>query len=157
MKSTLKYELIAILGLLALAGIVDYFLRLAGNDSVPNLSLICATLQMLAFMKIYIDKNQPLFAFLLLIFSMLCMIYTFAQVYSRAGFYEANGTISYDFFGAMYLSIVTWTTLGYGDLRPTEAVRMLTGIEALAGYLYLGIFVAFVLNYLFPRREKDRV
>ncbi|MDD5008033.1 MAG: ion channel [Syntrophorhabdaceae bacterium] len=108
-------------------------------------------------MKIYIEKNQKLFAFFLLSFSMVCTIFTFAQVFSKAGFYEADGKVSHDFLGAIYLSIVTWTTLGYGDLRPTESVRIFAGIEALTGYLYLGLFVAFVINYLFmaQRGKKD--
>ena len=65
------------------------------------------------------------------------------------GFYDATGAISYDLFGAIYLSVVTWTTLGYGDFSPTESVRLFAAFESLVGYIYLGIFVAFTINWLF--------
>ena len=39
---------------------------------------------------------------------------------------------------AMYLSFVTFTTLGYGDLTLQGSWRMLTGVEALNGVILLG-------------------
>ena len=42
---------------------------------------------------------------------------------------------------AVYFSIVTWTTLGYGDLKPSETVRLTAAAQALLGYLYLGLVV----------------
>jgi hypothetical protein len=42
---------------------------------------------------------------------------------------------------AMYFSIVTWTTLGYGDVQPDPALRLLAASEALVGYVYLGLLV----------------
>lgn len=156
MKTKLKFDLITIVALLILAGVVDYFLRLSGNNSLPSFMLISVTIQMLVFMKIYIDKNHQLFAFFLLVLSMICMIWTFADTYSKASFSDISGKVSHDFYGAVYLSIVTWTTLGYGDLRPTESVRILAGLEAITGYLYIGIFVAFAINYLFTAQQKNR-
>jgi voltage-gated potassium channel Kch len=43
----------------------------------------------------------------------------------------------------MYFSMVTITTLGYGDIVPVAPVaRMLCGVEAVAGQLYVAIFIA---------------
>ena len=39
---------------------------------------------------------------------------------------------------ALYFSIVTFTSLGYGDITLSEGWRMLSGIEALSGILLLG-------------------
>ena len=39
---------------------------------------------------------------------------------------------------AVYFSIVTFTTLGYGDITLSEGWRMLSGIEALNGVLLIG-------------------
>ncbi len=39
---------------------------------------------------------------------------------------------------AVYFSIVTFTTLGYGDITLSEGWRMLSGIEALNGILLIG-------------------
>lgn len=43
----------------------------------------------------------------------------------------------------LYLSIITLTTLGYGDIVPvTPAARMFTAFEAMTGVLYIAITVA---------------
>ena len=39
---------------------------------------------------------------------------------------------------AVYFSIVTFTTLGYGDITLSEGWRMLSGIEALNGIMLIG-------------------
>ena len=46
---------------------------------------------------------------------------------------------------AMYFSVVTFTTLGYGDITlPEHEWRMLSGIEALNGILLVGWTTAFL-------------
>jgi len=43
---------------------------------------------------------------------------------------------------AYYFSIVTWTTLGYGDFRPAnDATKLFVMLEALLGYIYMGVFI----------------
>lgn len=43
----------------------------------------------------------------------------------------------------MYFSFTTLTTLGYGDIVPqSELARVLTGLEAVFGQIYLAVFVA---------------
>ncbi len=43
----------------------------------------------------------------------------------------------------LYFSVVTMTTLGYGDIVPTSpAAQMLAAVEALTGQLYLAVLVA---------------
>jgi len=46
---------------------------------------------------------------------------------------------------AIYFSVVTWTTLGFGDFRPTEAARIWVMVEALIGYLFMALLVAKLL------------
>ena len=41
-------------------------------------------------------------------------------------------------FDAIYLSATTYTTLGIGDLAPVGAVRLVSGMEALTGFLMMG-------------------
>ncbi|GGI51092.1 hypothetical protein GCM10011425_23040 [Mucilaginibacter galii] len=45
-------------------------------------------------------------------------------------------------FNACYFSIVTFTTLGYGDLSPIGGLKILAAIEALFGAITLGFLVA---------------
>ena len=53
---------------------------------------------------------------------------------------------------SIYFSIVTWTTLGYGDFKPTENLRLIAAIQAFLGYIYMAILVGMFLN-VFNRRK----
>jgi len=54
----------------------------------------------------------------------------------------------FDFF---YFSLVTITTLGYGDILPNnQSVRMVVTAETISGVF----FIAFALTYLWPRTKK---
>ncbi|MBP1598028.1 MAG: Ion channel [Acidobacteria bacterium] len=54
-----------------------------------------------------------------------------------AFFYVWKGAIA-DLPAALYFSVVTYTTTGYGDLVLPEAWRLVGGIEALTGILMCG-------------------
>lgn len=57
-----------------------------------------------------------------------------------------------------YFSIVTITTLGYGDIIPVSpAARVLSALEALVGQIYLAVFVAALVGlHLAQRSERHR-
>lgn len=67
-----------------------------------------------------------------------------------------------DFFGDpepttsfMYFSLVTITTLGYGDLAATtELGRLFAGIEAVTGQVYLVTFIAFLVSLYATARAR---
>ncbi len=54
-----------------------------------------------------------------------------------------QGSYTLDIFGCMYYSAVIYTTLGLGDISPLGALRMITGVEALTGFMLLGWTVTF--------------
>ncbi len=55
---------------------------------------------------------------------------------------------------SLYFSVVTWTTLGYGDIRPGPDARLWAAGEVLFGYIYMGLFLAFVVQALGPGQAK---
>lgn len=55
----------------------------------------------------------------------------------------ASGMYESDIFGYVYFSAATYTTLGIGDLVPTGALRMITTVESLSGFLLIGWTVSF--------------
>ena len=84
-------------------------------------------------------------------FSML-IILSFAVIYSFIGITDGDQVISLssgkDFFSnfenlmrSIYFSIVTFTTLGYGDLAPVGWTRAFAAIEAFIGSFTLALFV----------------
>lgn len=42
---------------------------------------------------------------------------------------------------ALYFSVVTFATLGYGDMAPREEYRLVAAFQAIYGYVFLGAFV----------------
>lgn len=47
---------------------------------------------------------------------------------------------------ALYFSVVTWTTLGYGDFKPLPDYRLFAALEALLGYVYMGLIVGILAS-----------
>lgn len=47
----------------------------------------------------------------------------------------------YDFVSCLYFSVVTFTTLGYGDITPVGLSRIIAAIEAFSGSFTLALFV----------------
>lgn len=60
-----------------------------------------------------------------------------------AGAIVDSGGYHLDFFGYLYFSSVSYTTLGLGDVTPEGALRMIAGVEALCGFILIGWTVTF--------------
>jgi voltage-gated potassium channel Kch len=65
------------------------------------------------------------------------------------------GKIRYDFVSGLYFSIVTFTTTGYGDYHPQDSGRLLAASEALAGYIFFGLFVSLLSSFI-ARHDAQR-
>lgn len=68
-------------------------------------------------------------------------IYAFAKLYEERGLLFDN-KVMHSFSSSLYFSIVTWTTLGYGDFQPTESVRLWAAAEAMFGYVFMAFLIA---------------
>jgi hypothetical protein len=75
-------------------------------------------------------------------------LYSIHEHFSPGGFhYSGGGAISRDDGSILYYSLVTLTTLGYGDITPNSPwPRMLAALEAMAGTLYLTVFIAALVS-----------
>lgn len=83
------------------------------------------------------------------------IIADFALCYKYAGLVGADGKVIHDGFISVYFSAITFTTVGYGDFVPAnDAGRALAACEGLFGYLFLGIFIAKVVNMFAIRSLK---
>lgn len=80
-------------------------------------------------------------------------IFMFAAIYRGYGLISPDGSVAPPWKTALYFSIVTWTTLGYGDYRPPEAIQLIAAIQALLGYVFLGLTVS-VLAISVDRRNS---
>ena len=90
-------------------------------------------------------------------FTVALLILAFAFVYQKLGIRVADsGEVTRDIYSCIYFSVVTFTTLGYGDLQPTGLARPMAAMEALTGYLILGILVSTSVAIIDPRNEIGR-
>lgn len=93
-----------------------------------------------------------------MVFLPFCAIFvcvlTYAGLYTRIGLLHAGSTtVFYPAWDeALYFSVITFTTLGYGDLVSRDEFRFVAAGQAVFGYLYFGALVATVAADFIPRR-----
>ncbi|MXY33864.1 MAG: two pore domain potassium channel family protein [Boseongicola sp. SB0676_bin_33] len=80
---------------------------------------------------------------LLLVLAVLAGISTHALYYTQLGLVRTDKDLVVypSWSDALYFSVVTFTTLGYGDLAPREEYRLVAAFQAIYGYVFLGAFV----------------
>lgn len=92
---------------------------------------------------------------------MLLAIYTaiisFANIYKFAGLNIGNGKITHTALDSLYFSIVTWTTLGYGDMHPTESIKLWAATEALLGTIFIPLFLAALLFSINRSKQEAKI
>jgi hypothetical protein len=66
---------------------------------------------------------------------------------------EAHGAAPLSFFEGLYWSVVTFTTLGYGEIVPyTIPGRILSMLDSLLGMTLMGVIAGLILSAVTPRR-----
>ncbi len=56
---------------------------------------------------------------------------------------------------AVYFSVVTMTTLGYGDIILDAKWRLLSGLTAVNGLIIFGLTTAFLVEFIFQLRKAQ--
>jgi hypothetical protein len=102
------------------------------------------------------EKRPALTRYLLLLITVFAVITILhvAETGVWALFYYTQGLFE-DFETALYFSLGSYTTIGYGDVVLPEKWRLLGGIEGVSGVLLCGLSTAFIfaiVNGLFQIR-----
>jgi hypothetical protein len=85
-----------------------------------------------------------------MVVSFICTItMSYALAYRYVGLIDGD-KVTHEPITCLYFSIVTWTTLGYGDVRPSPDARLLAASEAVVGYIWMGAYIG-MLSALFRR------
>ena len=74
---------------------------------------------------------------------------TFSALYYEVGIVDTTldgNPISQDFWACCYYAVVTFTSTGYGDFRPQGITRVFASLQALIGYLVLGLMASTSLS-----------
>jgi len=80
--------------------------------------------------------------------TLVIIITIFAVIYWRYGLVQNGENLEVTFLTSLYFSITTWTTLGYGDFAPVERIRHITSVQAILGYVSLGILITLASGYM---------
>ena len=74
----------------------------------------------------------------------LVTIIAFALHHKSTGLFGIDGPFEPNFRDAIYFSVTTFTTLGYGDIQPLPEMRLATSIQALAGMFSVALASAVI-------------
>lgn len=89
---------------------------------------------------------------------MYATAYWLLTKYTLSGLHHANGVKDFDY---LYFSIVTISTLGYGDITPLGYSKLLVCSEVLFGLVFVGYSLSQVLSarqeYLVEYLTSDRI
>jgi hypothetical protein len=148
---------------LAIAAVVGEVSNLAGIE-VPVALFVAAALGFAAtalLRRIFEQPRIRLKEVLAALSAYLEFTMVFAFIYMAAARASSDAFFTSGVAGRMgdfaYFSVVTITTLGYGDLTPaTDIGRSIAMIETLFGQIFLVVLVAFLVGMLGRPREADR-
>ncbi len=109
---------------------------------------ITGLVNLLSWMGQTLDLPDPVNMLLIFGFAVLSIIvihgveaWCWALVYRKLGQFDDMGT-------AFYFSVVTTTTLGYGDFTLSERWRILASIQAIGGLILFGATTAFLFEII---------
>ncbi|WP_297506446.1 pentapeptide repeat-containing protein [Thermococcus sp.] len=72
------------------------------------------------------------------------LYYIFSSWLSLGKIIDASGKPVTDILNHLYYSLVTFTTLGYGDMHPIGWLKALSALEALTGAVFMALIVAVI-------------
>lgn len=90
-------------------------------------------------------------------------VWIFAVAYfilaNHWNFGTLTGNIDHHILDYVYFSVVSYSSLGLGDVAPTGGLRLLVGVEAITGLILIGWTITFTYivteKYLVHRKEKQ--
>ena len=88
---------------------------------------------LMASWEVLNSKAEPLLSFMTYAYFLIAaLVVSFAHIFHIYGLRDGEAVVR-DLDSAIYFSLVTWTTIGYGDLCPTPEVRIAAGLEGVLG------------------------
>jgi hypothetical protein len=150
----LKDEIIFIVGVFS-----SYiFVRLLPSigDSSLWISLLILTSSAFYYSYTFFSSNQKIEKLYYFVIVTFLIIFYFSLVYYAVGIVDTSSgeVIKHDWLNSIYFSVITWTTLGYGDFKPFEELKVWVMIEALMGYLFMALIVAKILTIFQSKKPK---
>ncbi|MGX9351958.1 potassium channel family protein [Shimia sp. W99] len=128
---------------------------LLGICAVIHVGMLSLSIRLLERLGVALEERLPslrVSIIVLFAFGMIVLSHTI-HVWIWAGTLMRMGAITY-WFDAIYFSLVTYTTVGYGDIVLPIAFRVFGAFGGVTGILCFGVSTAFLvalLGRLLPR------
>ncbi|PRY26471.1 ion channel [Aliiruegeria haliotis] len=132
---------------------------LSGVSATFSLVMLLGSL-VVTFLNLMRRKEADLDALIAAIFGYLLIGMTWASLFVQVE-RMSPGAISYPegeplWSSMVYFSLVTLTSLGYGDILPVSGIaRVLAALEAVIGVLYLAVMVGSIVGSFERKPRKD--
>ncbi|HAT84575.1 MAG TPA: hypothetical protein DCS30_00530 [Rhizobiales bacterium] len=134
----------------------NLFWGFSTHVAILQLVFLFFAIPFLVMRSLQYESWYPLAGFCLIVFTPLSMIAggaAFFMEYGLVNNLEKDATLSW--FETVYFSVVTFTTLGYGDFSPTQPSRVGSLLLAFGGYLYSGYVIGFLFHVANVKREEE--
>lgn len=86
-------------------------------------------------------------AWLIVVFLFGVLYFLFSHLPGQGPTFFENLTVIEHFLNSLYFSIITATTVGYGDIVPQGFSKVLVSIQSVTSFVLLGIFVAKIVSH----------
>ncbi|WP_162182917.1 potassium channel family protein [Neosynechococcus sphagnicola] len=104
--------------------------------------------------RVTIDVIRGGICIYLLIGSLWFLFYSSIELLDQSAF--SHLTQRHGIYPMMYFSFTTLTTLGYGDILPTQGLAMfLANVESVLGQLFPAIFIARLVSLYIVHDRQD--
>ena len=141
----------------------NYFVRIKGAPVIGEICSILffgfAIINIVNFIRKEKEVTLEVIYAAVVVYLLMAMlwsnIYQLLETLSPGSFSMPEGQMKSDRLLFLYFSIVTITTLGYGDITPlTDRAGGLAAIEAFSGQIYLVVLVAWLVGMHVSKKSK---
>jgi len=141
----------------------DYFVKIKGASVIGDISSVLffgfAIVNIVNFIRKQKEVTIEVIYAAVVVYLLMAMLwsnlYKLLETLSPGSFSLPEGQIKDERALFLYFSIVTITTLGYGDITPlTDRAGALASIEAFSGQIYLVVLVAWLVGMYVSKKSK---
>jgi len=140
-----RFVVVPVWGLVATVLVAAVWMARGSAGSAGSVVLAVYASCLLTLIAVILHSDKPWYVFLVFLMQAAASVVAYSMVYAGVGLVEGASSVN-DAASAFYFSLVTWTTLGYGDLQPPRPIRLVASSQAMLGYIYLGIFVGLLMS-----------
>lgn len=185
MKNKARFYISIFLEIALVAGLCALIVRETGPRTACRYVYVDAVAQDLVFVSIYViiagilvlpafdftrnlisrrssassQRITPTMSLVFVLSSFTKTILLFAAIYYYFGIIDTSAqenAVETSFSDTLYFSIVTFTTLGYGDFKPCEHIRMFAGLEAFIGTFMLPFASGIIIGSMLQAPGPDQ-